>query len=136
MDPHGHRVRHRQFFAICGGVFAIGSLIWFFRRRGPRGRNEAESAALWPGRGSGKRERPPDFLADYLRVCRGFGFEKKSGQTWREFLESLKGAGFCQGEFDDLTRYVYGIRYAGRERSTEREQGFRESVKQFADAQR
>lgn len=121
------------FWAIFAAIAVVGlGFLWL--RRDKRRSRDPDSAIPWPGTRTGKAERPPNFLNDYLQTFRSLGFEKRPGQTLGEFLASLKQSGICTGEFDELTHYVYGIRYAGHERDAVREKEFRESIKRFADA--
>ena len=72
-----------------------------------------------------------DLLVDYLGAWEARGQMKPPGQTLMEFLEAMKARGFCDREFDELTRYVYQVRYAGLPQDPAKEAAFRSLIGSF-----
>jgi hypothetical protein len=117
---------------LCG--LAGGAMLgrWWLRRQnrlhGHRPRSAPASGAGVTGEAS-----PSDGLwNDYLRACASRGLAKPPGMTLAEFLRDLKSRGLCGDEFDDLTRYLYRVRYAESHPDAERERGFRKRIAAFA----
>ena len=60
------------------------------------------------------------------------GMSCRPAQTIREFVDRLKSDGHCDGEFDEMLRYVYAVRYCGLNRDSAAEKKLRQQVTEFA----
>lgn len=112
--------------ALVAGVFAVAR---WKSGKSPRETGAGEALA-WRSR-RGTAGKAPGFLSEYLETCAAMGSPKSAGETFLEFLGSMKRKGFCENEFDEMIRYVYRVRYEGKARDTAAEKRFRDLVKQF-----
>jgi hypothetical protein len=117
---------------VCLLAMAIFMLGWVFRIVRVRQRQRG-----LPG-GGGFRlltepEAVPDFLEEFLGLWSDRGLAKQPGETLREFVSSLRSAGHCGEQFDELIMYAYNVRYAKRERSPEWERQLNSTVVRFRD---
>ena len=111
-----------------GGFLAVwlarvARLRWLARKRGP--------ATEFGTMGSVSLVAP-SYLEGFLHLWAERGVVRRPGQTIREFIERLKAEGRCDGEFDELLRYVYAVRYAGAARDQRTEAALRRQVNDFS----
>jgi hypothetical protein len=115
---------------ICAALVAAVYLVVRWRNRNIRNETGAAEAGGWRSRW-GTVGKIPGFLSEYLETCAEIGRPKSAGETFLEFLGSMKRKGFCESEFDEMIRYVYRVRYEGKKRDSTAEKRFREVVRNF-----
>jgi hypothetical protein len=125
----------RWFPALC--ALAGGSMLarWWLRRHNRRDASAVGIASRSGAATSGEPARSDGLLNEYLHACAVRGCAKSPGSTLAEFLRDLKSRGLCDDEFDELTRYLYAVRYAGGHPDTERERIFRHQIAAFAQSE-
>lgn len=75
-----------------------------------------------------ERHAPP-YLREFLRLCREFGRPKPEGDTLREAIAMLEGAGLSSPRFSELADYHYGIRYRDAQRDRGQESSLRRALR-------
>jgi len=118
-----------EIFGLALGSFLVlwlarvGRLRWLARKRGEK----TGLASIGP-----LSVAVPSYLEGFLRLWAERGVERRPGQTIREFVDRLKDEGRCRGEFDELLRYVYAVRYAGAQRDSGTEAALKRQVNDFS----
>ncbi|MCB1231788.1 MAG: transglutaminase domain-containing protein [Verrucomicrobiae bacterium] len=119
------------FVWLCLGAGVVVLGIYGWRRK----RRHTEQASVL-GRALSHAEPLPaeepasSLLHEYLAACAAWGRVKGPAQTLGEYLAVLKQDGVCGDDFDELNAYLYRVRYAGGAPDSEREQGFRDLIRQ------
>ncbi len=112
-----------------GGFLAVwlvrvARLRWLARQRGGGGR--------FGGMGAASAAAAPSYLEGFLHLWAERGVVRRPGQTIREFVDRLKAEQRCNGEFDELLRYLYAVRYSGATRDQRTEAALRRQVNDFS----
>lgn len=117
--------------AALAGVGLAGG--WWWRRGRRRGLDPGVGNGMEAeGAPSASRRRLDNLLQAYLTAWADRGCLKAPGQTLQEFLNEQKHRGYCGPEFDDLTHYLYRVRYAGEAADPIRERAFADRIAAFS----
>ena len=108
---------------ICLSLLALFMVLWLVVVARARRKTKTRSGGGGTFEKSGTRVKLPGYLQKFFELWSQRGEVMRGGQTLREFVDALRGAGKCDGEFNRLVDYTYQIRYVGgrRDRDTERE---------------
>jgi len=130
------RIPARAVYAVLALLILVWSLVRVgarvFGKSGPE--EDGRRRRVRRDRDSGYRGSGfayPDYFLDFRGMCRALGVRDDEGQTLRDLLRTLRGAGLDAARFEEMTAYHYATRYEEAPRDPHREKQFRRQIRQY-----